>query len=260
MAGIPSLAKPMKLLKLFFVAAALAALLVPPAARAQDATEQVKADFKKKFPDVAVENVRKVPYGNLYEITAQGEVLYTDEKTSFLFLGSIVDTKTKENVTEVRTRQINAVKFDALPLDSAIKITRGNGSRRVAIFEDPNCGYCKRFEQDLLAISDITVYVFLYPILSPDSTTKSKAVWCSADRGQAWLDLMLKGKQPVPADAKCDAAPVDKNLAFGRSKRVNGTPTIFFEDGDRVGGAMTREAFDKKLASAKPEKAAAATK
>jgi thiol:disulfide interchange protein DsbC len=247
-------------LRMLFVAAAFAALLVPAAARAQDASEQVKADFKKKFPDVTVESVRKVPYGNLYEVTAQGEILYTDDKTSFLFLGSIVDTKTRENITELRTRQINAVKFDSLPLESAIKISRGNGSRRVAIFEDPNCGYCRRFEQDLLAISDITVYVFLYPILSPDSAAKSKAVWCSPDRGQAWLDLMLKGKQPPPADAKCDTSPVDKTLAFGRSKRVNGTPTIIFEDGDRVGGAMTREAFDKKLAAVKPEKAAAASK
>jgi len=242
------------------VAAALAVLSVPSVALAQDEVEQVKAAFKKKFPEVSVDSIRKVPYGNLYEIAAQGEILYTDDKTSFLFLGSIVDTKTRENVTEARTKQINAVKFDSLPLDSAIKISRGNGSRRVAIFEDPNCGYCRRFEQDLLAISDITVYVFLYPILSADSTTKSKAVWCSADRGQAWLDLMLKGKQPPPADAKCDATPVDKSLAFGRSKRVNGTPTIFFEDGDRVGGAMTREAFDKKLAAVKPEKAASASK
>ena len=246
--------------RILFVAAALAALLVPLAARAQDASEQVKADFKKKFPDVTVDTVRKVPYGNLYEVISQGEVIYTDDKTSFLFLGSIVDTKTKENVTEARTKQINAVKFDSLPLDSAVKISRGNGLRRVAIFADPNCGYCRRFEQDLLAISDITVYVFLYPILSADSAAKSKAVWCSPDRGQAWLDLMLKGKQPPPADAKCDTTPVDKTLAYGRSKRVNGTPTIFFEDGDRVGGAMTREAFDKKLASVKPEKAAAATK
>jgi len=248
----------MKLQKLF-LAAALAVLLVPAAARADDA-EQVKAAFKKKFPEITIDTIRKVPYGNLYEINTQGEVFYTDEKTSFLFLGSIVDTKTKENITEARTKQINAVKFDALPLDSAIKITRGNGARKVAIFEDPNCGYCRRFEQDLLAVSDITVYVFLYPILSPDSIEKSKAVWCSADKGQAWLDLMLKGTKPAPADAKCNTAAVDKNLAFGRGKRVQGTPTIFFEDGDRVGGAMTREQFDKKLASIKPEKAADASK
>lgn len=243
----------MRLPKLF-VAAALAALLVP-AAYAQD-TEQVKAAFKKKFPEVSVDSVRKVPYGNLFEIVAGGEVFYTDEKTSYLFLGSIVDTKSKENVTEARTRQVNAIKFESLPLDSAIKITRGNGMRKVAIFEDPNCGYCRRMEQDILGVNDITVYVFLYPILAPDSMEKSKNVWCSADRGQAWLDLMLKNKPAAAADAKCDTSAIEKTLAYGRGKRVQGTPTIIFEDGDRVGGAMKREDFDKKLASLKPAQAA----
>ena len=257
MPGTPFQADPMRIQKLF-LAVALAALLVP--AFAADESEQVKAAFKKKFPEVSIDAVRKVPYGNLYEINAGGEVFYTDEKTSYLFLGSIVDTKTKENVTDIRTRQLNAVKFDALPLDSAIKITRGNGMRKVAIFEDPNCGYCRRFEQDILGVTDITVYVFLYPILSKDSVEKSKNVWCAPDRAQAWLDLMLKTKQPPAAEASCNTAAIDKTLAFGRSKRVQGTPTIIFEDGDRVGGAMTREQFDKKLAGIKPDKAADASK
>ena len=235
-----------------FAAAALAAL-VATVAQAQD-TEQIKAALNKKFPEAAVDTVRKVPYGNLYEVTSGGEIFYTDEKTSYLFLGSIVDTRTKENVTEARTRQLNAVKFEQLPLESAIKIKRGNGSRRVAIFEDPNCGYCKRFERDLLGISDITVYVFLFPILSPDSVEKSKAVWCSPDRGQAWLDMMTKNTTPA-ADTKCDTSAIDKSLAFGRGKRVTGTPTIVFEDGDRVPGAMSIAQFEKKLASLKSAQA-----
>jgi thiol:disulfide interchange protein DsbC len=241
----------MRLSKLF-AAAALAAL-VATAAQAQD-TEQIKAALNKKFPEATVDAVRKVPYGNLYEVTSGGEIFYTDERTSYLFLGSIVDTRTKENVTEARTRQLNAVKFEALPLESAIKIRRGNGSRRVAIFEDPNCGYCKRFERDLLGISDITVYVFLFPILSPDSVEKSKMVWCSPDRGQAWLDIMTKNTNPT-ADTKCDTSAIDKTLAFGRGKRVTGTPTIVFEDGDRVPGAMSIAQFEKKLASLKSAQA-----
>ena len=241
----------MRLSKLF-AAAALAALAAT-VAQAQD-TEQIKAALNKKFPEATVDTVRKVPYGNLYEVTSGGEIFYTDEKTSYLFLGSIVDTRTKENVTEARTRQLNAVKFEALPLESAIKIKRGNGSRRVAIFEDPNCGYCKRFERDLLGISDITVYVFLFPILSPDSVEKSKAVWCSPDRGQAWLDMMTKNTTPG-ADTKCDTSAIDKTLAFGRGKRVTGTPTIVFEDGDRVPGAMSIAQFEKKLASLKSAQA-----
>ena len=230
------------------LAAAALALAATLPALGQD-TERIKNALKQKFPDAQIETVRKLPYGGLFEVTGSGEVFYTDDKTSFLLLGTLIDTKTRENVTEARQRTLNAVKFDALPLESAFKIVRGNGSRRIAIFEDPNCGYCKQFERDLLGVTDITVYVFLMPILSPDSVVKSKAVWCAPDRGKAWLDLMLKGTMPEGA-ATCET-PIDKILAFGRDKRINGTPTIFFEDGDRVPGAMPIASFEKKLAATK---------
>jgi len=168
-----------------------------------------------------------------------------------------VDLKTKENLTENRLRQVNKVDFAQLPFDSAIKIVRGNGSRKVAIFEDPNCGYCKRFERDLAGVSDITVYVFLYPILSDSSVTKSKAIWCSADRGKAWMDTMVRDV-PVAGDGAC-ATPVDKNLAFGNSKRIQGTPTIIFEDGERIPGVMAMADFEKKLASVKTGNAKSAS-
>jgi len=163
-----------------------------------------------------------------------------------------VDAKTRENVTEARTRKLSAVAFDSLPLESAVKIVRGNGARRIALFEDPNCGYCKRFESDLQKVSDITVYVFLYPILSPESTEKSKAVWCAPDRAKAWQDLMLR--ETIPTSGTACATPIDKLIAFGRDKRITGTPTIFFEDGERVPGAMPIASFEKRLAEAKPTK------
>jgi thiol:disulfide interchange protein DsbC len=233
-----------------FSAALLALAFAFPAA-AQD-LDRIKSDLRKKFPDAQVETARKSGYGGLIEITGGGEVFYTDEKTSFLLLGSLIDTKTRENVTEARMRKLSAVKFDSLPLESAIKIVRGNGSRRIAIFADPNCGYCKRFERELINVTDITVYTFLYPILSPDSTEKSKAVWCAPDRAKAWLDLMIKDTVPGGAPA-CDS-PIEKVLAFGREKRIGGTPTIFFEDGERVPGAMPMAAFEKRLADAKAAK------
>jgi len=191
------------------------------------------------------------------EVTVGGEVLYTDPNASFLFMGSIVDLKTKENVTEARLRQVNAIKFEQLPLDSAIKITRGNGSRRIAIFEDPHCGYCKRFERDLQGISDITVYVFLYPILSQNSIDQSKQIWCSKDPGKMWLDHMTKDLAPA-GDSSCQT-PLDQNLAFGRAKHINGTPTIVFENGERVPGVMPIAEVEKKLALGKnppPQKTA----
>ena len=231
----------------FLAAFAIATLLGLPAA-AQDA-DKIKAELKKKMPDAPIDSVRKVPYGGLFEVTVGGDVLYTDANASFLFMGSIVDLKTKENVTEARMRVVNAIKFEQLPLDSAIKITRGNGSRKIAIFEDPHCGYCKRFERDLQGISDITVYVFLYPILSQDSIEKSKAIWCSPDKGKAWLDAILR--EQFPETPGTCTTPVDKNLALGRDKRINGTPTIIFENGERIPGAMPLEQFEKKLAEAK---------
>ena len=238
-----------------FAALALAASLAFPALAQQE--ERIKAELKKKVPDAPVESVRKAGYGNLYEVLITGgDIVYTDESASFILSGSLIDLKTKQNVTEARLRQVNAIKWSELPLDQAIKIQRGNGTRKVAIFEDPNCGYCKRFERDLLGVSDITVYVFLYPILSPESVEKSKAVWCAADKGKMWLDHMTRDAS-ITGDTKCPT-PIDKNLAFGKEKRLSGTPTIIFENGDRIPGAMTLADFEKKLAEATAAKTASA--
>jgi thiol:disulfide interchange protein DsbC len=245
----------MKIRVLVATAAATALFALPTFAQDLD---KVKAAIKKSIPEAPIDSVRKVPYSGLYEVVVGSDIFYTDESGAFLVMGSIVDLKTKENVTELRARQLNKVNFAALPFDSAIKIVRGNGSRRIAMFEDPNCGYCKRFERDLMGVSDITVYVFLYPILSPDSMEKSKQVWCSADRGKAWLDTMVRDTLPQ-GEGKC-ATPIDKNLAFGREKKIQGTPTIFFEDGERVPGAMPIADFEKKLASAKAPSPSASAK
>ena len=244
-------------MKIIAAAAATLSLLLAFPGQAQD-LERIKSELRKKVPEAPVDSVRKVPYGGLFEVTIGSEVFYTDENASFLVLGSIVDLKTKENVTELRMRQLNKVDFAQLPFDSAIKIVRGNGSRKVAIFEDPNCGYCKRFERDLAGVNDITVYVFLYPILSEGSVVKSKAIWCSPDKGKAWMDVMVRD-MAVTGDSTC-SNPIDKNLAFGQGKRIQGTPTIIFEDGERVPGVMVMADFEKKLASAKGGNAKSASK
>lgn len=234
-----------------FAALLVSLLLAIPAGAQQDPiAEKIKAELKKQIPEAQVDSVRKVPYGNLYEVVVGSELFYTDDKASFILLGSIVDMKTRENVSELRMRQLNKVAFDTLPLDQAIKIVRGNGSRRVAVFADPNCGYCKRFERDLLGVSDITVYLFLYPILAPDSMVKSKAIWCAPDRGKAWIDYMVRDLA-VPADTTCATPQIDRNVEYGKGKRITGTPTIFFEDGERVPGAIGMADFEKKLAAAK---------
>jgi len=229
------------------------ALLAPVLALAQAADPAgklsseaiIKRTVESRLGGVKVEAVAKTPYLGLYEVRVGGEILYTDEKMNYLFSGNIIDAKTMQNITEKRLRELSAVKWENLPLDAAFKTVRGNGKRTLAIFSDPNCPYCKRFEKDLAKVDDITVYTFLYPILSQDSHEKSKAVWCSADKSKAWSELMLNGT--VPAAGRCDT-PIEKNLELGRKYRVSGTPTLIFANGERVPGAIPAEQIEKLLA------------
>jgi thiol:disulfide interchange protein DsbC len=225
----------------------VAAALLATSLVAEANPDIVKKDIEKKFPDIKVDKVTKTNFGGLYEIYTNNEILYTDEKTTFLVLGNIVDTQTKTNVSEARLAKLNVIKFDELPFDQAIKLVRGNGSRRMAIFEDPNCGYCKRFEQDLNTIDNITAYIFPYPILTPDSAEKSKAIWCAPDKLKAWQDAMLRGTLPTNKGT-CEN-PIEKNVALGQKFRINGIPVTFFEDGERVAGAVPKANIEAKLAA-----------
>ena len=238
------------------LATLLATAMLP--ALAGPIEDQIKAEFKKSVPEAPVDSVRKMPNSGLYEVVVGGEIVYTDEKASFIVMGPMIDLKTKENLTDARLRQVNAINFEQLDFKNAIKIVRGDGSRKLAIFEDPNCGYCKRFERDLLGVSNITVYVFLYPILSQNSVDQSKVIWCSKDPGKMWLDHMTKDLAPT-GEASCPTHALDQNLAFGHAKRINGTPTLIFENGERIPGVMPIAEVEKHLALGKkpsPEKTA----
>jgi thiol:disulfide interchange protein DsbC len=222
---------------------ALAQAAEPSAKLSSEAN--IKRTLENRMGGIKVEAVAKTPYLGLYEVRLDGEILYTDEKMNYIFSGNIIDAKTMQNITEKRLLDLTGIKWENLPLDAAVKTVRGNGKRMLAIFSDPNCPYCKRFEKDLAKVDDVTIYTFLYPILSQDSHEKSKAVWCSADKSKAWSDLMLNGT--VPTAARCDT-PIENNLALGRKYRVTGTPTLVFANGERVPGAISAERVEKLLA------------
>ena len=205
----------------------------------------IKRTIEGRLGGVKVDTVTKTPYLGLYELRVDSEILYTDEKMNFIFSGNIIDGKTMQNLTERRLRELSSIKWEYLPLESAVKTVRGNGRRTLAVFSDPNCPYCKRFEKDLAKVTDVTIYTFLYPILGQDSIDKAKAVWCSADKSKAWNDLMQNGT--APALARCET-PIDKNVEFGRKYRVSGTPTLIFVSGERVPGAVPAEQLEKLLA------------
>ncbi len=225
---------------------ALGLALLSLSASAQDAA--IRKNLAQRLPNLPkIDEVRATPMPGLFEVRINhSEIFYTDAQGNFLIDGTLIDTRSRVNLTEERQNKLTAINFKDLPLKDAFTLVRGNGKRTIAVFEDPNCGYCKRFERDLLKVNNITVHVFLYPILSADSTEKSKHIWCAKDKGEAFLDWMTK--DVTPAKASCDTAAVDRNVELGRKLRITGTPTIFFTDGSRVPGAIGADRLEKMLA------------
>jgi thiol:disulfide interchange protein DsbC len=212
---------------------------------------EIRKVLKAKFPDVRIDGVQPAPVPGLFEVRVQTQegpqLLYTDGSANFIVDGSIIDVKSGRNLTQESMRKLSAIEFSALPLDLALKVQRGNGKRVLAMFTDPYCPYCRRLEQSLLQIDDITVYVFMYPVIRPDFADHSRAVWCAPDRVKAWLDLAATDTPKVPQGGANCANPVDKVLDLGRSLRVRGTPTLFFANGERGDAGLAAGALRAKL-------------
>lgn len=202
--------------------------------------------------DANIEKIERVPGSSLYEVAVRGpngpQLFYVDERASVIVVGHVLDGKSGRNLTEERLRKLNAIDWNALPIADAISTTRGNGRRKIAVFSDPNCPYCKRFEKDLARLDDITVHIFLYPVIRPESIPLTKSVWCSANREKAWNDLMLRDIQPK-APPNCET-PVERLVALGRKLGANSTPTWFVETGERFSGAMPLEEVRRLLDAA----------
>jgi thiol:disulfide interchange protein DsbC len=227
----------------------LLALLLALPAMAGEA--EIRQMLKSRFPNIRIDGVQPAAIPGLFEVRLQTQegpqLFYSDGSASFLIDGNIIDVKSGRNLTEERLRKLSAIEFGALPLDLALKVQRGNGRRVLAMFTDPYCPYCRRLEQSLLQIDDITVYVFMYPVIRPELADHSRAVWCAPDRVKAWLDLAAADKPKVPTGGANCANPVDKVLELGRSLRVRGTPTLFFANGERGDAGMPAGQLRAKL-------------
>ena len=214
--------------------------------------EVIRKNLAERIPKLPkIDEVSKSPMTGLYEVRVGGaDIYYTDATGSYLIDGQLIDAKSGKNLTEERISKLTAISFKDLPLKDAIVLKRGTGARKIAIFEDPNCGYCKRFEADMQKVNHATVYLFLYPILGADSTEKSKAIWCSADKGKAWQDWMLNDV-PARGATKCNTDAIARNVEFGKKNRITGTPTILLADGTRIPGAISSSQLEKMLGDVK---------
>jgi thiol:disulfide interchange protein DsbC len=223
-------------------------LLIANAVAAQEAV--IRKNLAERIPQLKkIDEVSKSPIAGLYEVRVNGiDIYYTDAQANYLVQGNIIDTKQKRNLTEERVDKLTAIAFDALPVKDAFTIVRGNGKRKLAVFEDPNCGYCTRFEESLQKVNNITIHMFLYPVLGPESVEKSKNIWCAKDKGKSWQDWMLSNVEP--ANAKCDTQAIDRNIELGKKHKISGTPTLIFTDGSRVPGAIGADQVEQRLVQA----------
>lgn len=236
------------------VAGAMMMLIAVLVARADEAAVRRMIEDKMRGGG-QIETVKKAPWGDLYEVVIRGsdgpEIYYVDDNAGVIIAGQAIDAKSGRNLTKERLQKLSAIKWDSLPFDSAVTTIRGNGRRKIAVFSDPNCPYCKRLEKHLARLDDITVHIFLYPVIKPESLVQTKSVWCSKDRVKAWNDLMLRDVKPS-AKPDCDT-PVEKLVALGRKLGANSTPTWFLEDGVRYQGALPLEEVRRLLDAASPD-------
>jgi len=234
----------------------IAALVTSAFAMGQAAVAQeavIRKNIAERLPDFPkIDEVSKTAIPGIYELRIGAEVLYSDERGEHIIQGELIETKTRNNLTQARIDKLSAIDFASLPLKDAIVWKQGTGARKLVVFADPNCGYCKKFEKEMQGVKDVTVYTFLYPILGGDSPDKSRNIWCAKDNSIAWRDWMINGT-PAPRNmgGKCDTSALDRNVALGKKYRVNGTPALVFEDGKRVPGAMAPDQVEKQLVASR---------
>ncbi len=232
------------------VACCVASLLASVSALAQEAA--IRENLDKRMPDLPkIDEVTSAPIPGLYEVRIGTDIFYTDEQGNHLIQGNIIDTRTRTDLTRARIDKLTAVDFAALPLKDAVVWKQGTGARKLAVFADPNCGYCKSFEKDMVNVRDVTVYTFLYPILGGDSPQKSRDVWCAEDPATVWRAWMIEGKSPPLHMGQCDDSALQRVMVLGRKHRITGTPTLVFENGTRIPGALPASQIEKQLTAAR---------
>ncbi|MCU0809511.1 MAG: DsbC family protein [Thiobacillaceae bacterium] len=230
------------------VTLALAASLMI-AATAQANESVIRKALTQQFPNANIASVKKTPYSGLFEVYLDGQLIYVDAKAQYVFAGDVIDLKSRANLTQERLNRLQAIDWNSLPLKDALKTVKGRGERKLVVFSDVDCPYCRKFEAELAKVDNITVYTFLYPIegLHPKAVQTSKQIWCAPDRNKAWDEYITRGTIPSN-DGKC-ANPVDATIAMGNKLKVSGTPTLVFANGVRVPGMVPAAQLERLLAA-----------
>lgn len=211
---------------------------------------QIKTNLAKQYPSTKFGAVDKTPIPGLYQVVMGKNIAYVESSGRYFLFGNLFDMKTQQDLTASVRAEANKVDFAKLPKEQAIKIVIGNGKRVFALFSDPDCPYCRRFEQTLSGMTDYTVYVFPFPIASlhPEAPATTEAIWCAGNQAQSWRDYLLQGKKPV---VKRCANPIEKNVQLAEKLGIRGTPTLIHQDGRMTSGALDKAALNQWLEGSK---------
>lgn len=219
------------------------------AATAQANESVIRKALTQQFPNANIASVKKTPYSGLFEVYLDGQLIYVDAKAQYVFSGDVIDLKSRANLTQERLNRLQAIDWSTLPLKDALKMVKGKGERKLVVFSDVDCPYCRKFEAELTKVDNITVYTFLYPIegLHPKAVQTSKQIWCAPDRNKAWDEYITRGT--IPSNDGTCANPVDTTIALGNKLKVSGTPTLVFANGVRVPGMVPAVQLERLLAA-----------
>jgi thiol:disulfide interchange protein DsbC len=212
----------------------------------------IRKNLPERLPNFpAIEEVSRTPFPGLWEVRLSSrEIVYTDDSGNLVLGGPLIDTRNRVNLTKARIDELNAIAFKDLPLKDSFKLVKGKGTRQFAVFEDPNCGFCKRLHQEMAKVDDITVHIFLIPVLGPDSLEKSRRIWCAKDRAKTYSAWMLNQKPPEAAN--CDTTALERNGQLAARHGINGTPTLIFANNTRVPSFITADQIEAALKETKP--------
>jgi thiol:disulfide interchange protein DsbC len=245
---LPSVSSAGWLRRSFLALAAWCMLLSLPAwSQTRAVTERISAAVQA-FADgrFKVDEVRPTPLPGIYEVRIQNELLYVDESARYMFYGGdLLDMNARRNLTRERVEELLSIDFKELPLDLALVQKIGKASRRIAVFEDPNCGYCKKLRADLVKLDDVTIYTYPMAFLAADSATKAARALCAPDPMKAWNELMLSNR--VPGNPGTCATSLEKVAELARKLGITGTPVVFFESGERLQGYASPDQFVRML-------------
>jgi thiol:disulfide interchange protein DsbC len=228
----------------------LVALPLCLAAVATHAQTLTKEEIAGRLNGIEPTDVSDSPMPGIYQVALGSNVAYVSADGKFIIRGDIYDTETSANLTEETRAKARVAMLDSVDPATMIvfKPADGKVKHKITVFTDIDCGYCRQFHRDIDKVTALGIEVdyLSFPRTGPntESWTKADEVWCAKDRNAALTRAKLGGETP---NATCANTPVESHYALGQRIGVRGTPAVFSETGELIGGYLPPDTLAKIL-------------